>query len=594
MAEKDAMELRDYLRVLRRRKLSMAVGFSVVVGVAVIFAMTMPKTYRSTATIQIERQLIPEQWIAGPAFGYMDERLHTLSRRVQSEESLRPIAEKYSLFEPGWETGTGWLRAMRSAISVEKVDIEVTDPNRARTMLVTVAFNVSFEGPTPEVAQQVTEELAKLYMQDNERRRNQAVAVADYLAAEADRLSRRVGAIEQKLATFKSKNIDRLPELTPVNRNLYERTLGDVAQTREVIRNLEQRRIDLRTRIAKTPRDSDVYDQTGRRVSTLSERLRLLRTEYARISSLYSPDHPDVLRIENEIASLEAAGEGVPSNTVVLARQIEQLKLELAETRRKHSREHPDVVRLERQLSAYESELANSSSSETADLASTPTNPSYITLQGETAAVDADLRTQRTKLDQLQQLLRDYEQRLVASPGVEQEYQVLVRERESVSAKFREVSDKLLEAQMLSQLEGDNKGDRFFLVEPARLPINPKNPQPFAIILFGTFLGFASGVGTAAFREYWDRGVRGREGVRAIFDEPPLVVMPYVENVFDMRGQKRRRYLLRGGLMLLLAGGGGLWLYFSDAEMSVVMPESSTAADGTTLQGTIERPSPDG
>jgi uncharacterized protein involved in exopolysaccharide biosynthesis len=405
---------------------------------------------------------------------------------------------------------------------------------------VTVALNISFDGPSPAVAQQVAQALAMLYVQDsNDTRRAQADAVVGFLAEEAQRLGSRISDLEQRLSEFKSDNLESLPELVAANRSLYDRTLGEVALTREAISSLEQRRIGLSTRLAGTPRDADLYTETGRRVSNSDERLRLLRAQYAQALTAYTDEHPEVLFFKREIEAMEAA-------------------------RASGSKDSGG-----------------------------PTNPAYIALQSELAAVDADLRIQRAKLAQLQGTVSDYERRLFAAPGVEKEYMPLIRERDSLNLKYREVSNRLLEAQMAAQLEGEGVGGRLYLVQPASLPSKPNNPTPLALMLFGSVLSIGSGIGAAAFSEYADRSVRGREGVRSVLNAAPLVVMPIVASRDDRAAQRRRTGWLVGSAAALVLALGLLGLiYQGDDDIAVLGSAVSSFAPSLSSSG--ELPTNDG
>ena len=69
------------------------------------------------------------------------------------------------------------------------------------------------------------------------------------------------------------------------------------------------------------------------------------------------------------------------------------------------------------------------------------------------------------------------------------------------------------------------------------------------------FLGFvfaiAGGIGIAALAEALDRSVRGSRDVRDIFEAPPLAVIPYVDNAYDVR--RRRVQRLAYGALTALA-----------------------------------------
>ncbi len=525
MAERDGIELRDFMRMLRRRKGALWAGLLATIALVAVAVAIMPTTYRSTATIQIERQVVPDQWISGASLGTPAERLFAINQRVMSKENLRVIAEKYPIFEPGWEENPGWLDAMRSKITVDKIDVETTDMRHGRAVLSTVAFNVSFDGPSPEVAQQVTEELVELYLKDNEVRRQQAAAVSEFLTAEAERLGAKVQEVEQKLSEFRGRHLDSLPELAVASRNEYERNLSELSQLRDAVRSLEQRRIQLNTRLSGTPRHGEVYTDQGRAyVSPLDERLSMLRTQLADALIQYTPDHPDVLRLEQQIASLEEK-----------INQGEQSGDQRAAS-----------------------------------------NPVYIQLEGELAAVESDINAQTNRIEHLQREIADYERSLSVSPEVQKQYQALVSQHESLSQMYRDVNTRLFEAQMTAQLEGEQAGDRFYLVQPPEVPLGPQNPGPLALMMFGTVLGLGSGVGVAALREYWDRSVRGRRGVLAVMNQAPLAVMPYVGS--SAEDSRRKRWLLLG--LLALAVIGALLLYLWRAELGLAMNDWLRANGG--------------
>ena len=71
--EEPAKDLRDYLAMLRRRKLLIALTALVVAAVAIAIAWLLPPSYRSTATILVQEQEIPPDFVRSTVTSYADD-----------------------------------------------------------------------------------------------------------------------------------------------------------------------------------------------------------------------------------------------------------------------------------------------------------------------------------------------------------------------------------------------------------------------------------------------------------------------------------------------------------------------------------------
>src|SRR4029077_86779 len=105
--------------------------------------------------------------------------------------------------------------------------------------------------------------------------------------------------------------------------------------------------------------ESAIFSDTGERIQSPADRLKALPAKLASALALYSPDHPDVLRMKREIAGLEAQGTqaAVPIND--LRRMLEEARGELADLSKKYAADHPDVQRAKRKVDELAAELAS-------------------------------------------------------------------------------------------------------------------------------------------------------------------------------------------------------------------------------------------
>ena len=90
---------------------------------------------------------------------------------------------------------------MRDDIRFSMISADVVDPRFGRPTKATIAFSVSYDNRSPDLAAKVANELTTLYLNENlENRRQLADDATPFLTAEADRLSKQIAELDEKLA----------------------------------------------------------------------------------------------------------------------------------------------------------------------------------------------------------------------------------------------------------------------------------------------------------------------------------------------------------------------------------------------------------
>lgn len=514
--------LSDYLEILRRRKKQVLRVAAAIFIFSVILAFVIPPVYRSEATILIEQQEVPQELVRSTVTGYANQRLQVLQKLVLTNANLLQIAHKFGLYPEKDRTEANDRKIagkLRAGTKIEAVSANVTDPRSGTSMMATISFKVSHDADSPEVAQAVTNELVKLFLNENVRIRTQhAESTSGFMGAEEERLREHLAELEAKLAAFKERNTGRLPELMNMNMQLLERTQREIEDTERQIYNLEERKLLLQGQLAQ------VEPFTGR---SPGGRLREAQTDYMTAIAKYSPDHPDVVRARREVEALKREA-GVQDGQASIEAEFRKTRADLASARERYAESHPDVVRLKTSLAALEGQLKSAPATTQSGFAMKPDNPAYIALQTQLDTVNLNLKAAKEQRQRAREKVGDYERRVVQTPRVEQEGLALQREYDGASKKYREVKEGLMGAQAAVDLERGQRGGRFSLLEPAQLPGSPHAPNRRAFILLGLVLGFGAGIGYASYSEYMDRTIRGSRTVVAILNTPPLAVIPYL------------------------------------------------------------------
>jgi uncharacterized protein involved in exopolysaccharide biosynthesis len=374
-----------------------------------------------------------------------------------------------------------------------------------------------------------------------------------FFTEEAQRESTHIAELDKKLAAFKEKHQDELPDLTQLNIQTEQRTELDVRDAENRIAALDSQRVLLEAQLAQISPNAQVYSDTGQRVFGAEDRLKALKSQLASYKARYAPDHPDVISTEREVEGLEkevAAQDGTSDRL----RQLSEAKAELAAALQKYSPEHPDVLRLTREVDSLQKAVASDANAATAKTESAHAdNPVYIQVKGELDALIVDRESAVKRRDELRARFDDYEKRMAKSPDVERQFREMARDLDSAQSKYQEMLSKQTEAQVSQNLESERKGEKFTMIEPPQPPEKPISPNRKLIVAIGLLLAAALGVGAVVARESFDGSVRGPGDIRQMFDVPALASIPVIVTAADRKRRKRMiRYSWGGGAAAML------------------------------------------
>jgi uncharacterized protein involved in exopolysaccharide biosynthesis len=308
---------------------------------------------------------------------------------------------------------------------------------------------------------------------------------------------------------------------------------------------LDQQIVYLDAQLAQLSPSGQIYMESGQRILSPADRLKTLKSEYARASAIYAPTHPDILRMKREIDGLEKQIGRVDTGND-MARQLSDAQSQLAAAREKYAADHPDVLQLERMVASLET-VMREAPPKSEPARSDPDNPAYIQVSAQREASINERASLEQKSKVLRARIADYEQRLAASPEIAREYSGLARELEGAQLKYREVRQKQMEATLAKNLETERKGERFTLIEPPMAPEEPVSPNRSGIAIFGLVLSLGVAVGLVLLLEVVDTSIRSRRDIEALIAVPPLAVLPWIETPAERAGKTKVRRLSFAG-----------------------------------------------
>jgi len=500
MQQPDMMMPGDYLGIIKRRKWSLVLPAAMIILAALVVAFSLPAVYRSEATILIEAQEVPADFVTSTVTSYAEQRIQTIRQQIMSFTSLLKIIQDYDLYPElrGRATTEELVAKMRADTILTPVSAEVVDRRTGRPTAATIAFTLSFDGKNPRKVQRVANILTSLYLEKNLQERVELVEeTSAFLEAEMERIKKELAAIESRIAAFKRQHMNQLPEMLQVNM--------------QSLNNIE------------------------RNIETVQQQMRSLKERESYLDA-------QLVSVEPHVDNKEE---------LISRQRLEELKVQLVALNERFTDEYPDVKKTRAEIAELEARLDHLESAEKG----APDNPAFITLTAQLASVRTEIKSIRQQIDTLESDAADYRRRITATPNVEEAYSQLIIARQSTQTKYNDLMNKLMEAQVAHGLETEQKGERFTLVEAPRLPQKPHKPNRLAIALIGIVLGFGAGVGLAALREFTDDRIYSMNQLSQSTGIPMLAGVPLIMTARDYSWRRTRRLALVGTTLALVLGG---------------------------------------
>ncbi len=478
--EEAEYSLQDYVAILKRRRWSILIAAAIVAVLALALALLLPAKYTSQSTILIEEQEVPREFVISTITSFAAQQIQVISQRVLTADNIAGIADKFNLFvDPATNRrppATQMAADFRELMALELVSADVIDPRSGRPQEATIAFTLAFEHTNPSTAQRVAGELVTLFLDENLRNRTERVASTEaFLSAQADSLNDDLARIENEIAEIKRRDGPALPEMFQYNVSTLDRTTAEISDIDRRMRDLSRSSLQLKAELGLTNPGGDRASSTGEFLLSLREQIAALNREYEQKSTLYQDEHPDLLAVKRQVAELtEMLEEG--------GREAEG------------SASNPSYILLKTQLD---------------------------TVEGEFAALEEKRVELEVKADRFQELIS-------RSPSVELEYNAKQRELTSTQQKYQDVRIKQREAEFSGDMEQERKGERFVMVEPPNLPIEPSSPNRSAITAIGFILAIGAGLGLALLIEAFDNAMYDERALIRITGTPPFATVGYI------------------------------------------------------------------
>ncbi|WP_456432653.1 XrtA system polysaccharide chain length determinant [Thermosulfuriphilus sp.] len=508
----DQFDFGKYLSIARRRKWLIVFPPIPILILGILYCFCAPKVYKTSTTIVVVRQKVPESYIQSTITGDVQERIQAIWQEITSRTNLERVIEQFDLYP---EMRTKY--PMETVVETMRKHIKVDIPRRSRGNI----FILSYEGKDPVLIAKVANALANMFIEENLKlREEQARSTSEFLAQELARMEAELLKREQAIEDFKKKYMGELPEQRQTNMAMLQRLTDQLEIIQENIRAAEDRKILLQKQL------NDEIELQKRRQGQL----------------LASPNKGEA---SSELSDLEL------------------LKKRLASLLTRYTEQHPDVIRLKAMIKKLEQEQGAEASSDGEDsVVEEVSNPVILGIKRQLESLDIELEKLRLEAKEVKKKIKFYQKRLENTAEREQQLVDLTRDYENLQKTYQSLLAKKIAAEQAEALERHQKGEQFRIIDPARVPEKPFKPDFKKILALTVILSLGIGFGLALAAEFLGKAFYDVEQIEEELRLPVIAAIPLVLS----KEEKRRRLikdLALTGLALvgyLMVGGLLFWL----------------------------------
>ena len=297
----------EVVRIIKKRWWLVLLPCVLGIVVGVVGYSRLPVYYRSETLIMVVPQRVPDNYVKPTVTTDIADRVRSISEQILSRSRLERIIQDFNLYAERRKTDV-----MEDVVQRMRTDIVVDlDGKEGKES----SFRVSYTNSDPKVAQKVTERLASLFIDENLRdRATLAENTSQFLESQLQDAKTQLIAQEKRLEEYRRKYTGELPTQVAANLQAIQAAQLQLQSLGESMNRARERRLLVERQIADVqtlPPDMmmagiPAASPEGRPGLPLAQRLEAARARLELYKSRYTPDHPDVLSLVQQVESLEA------------------------------------------------------------------------------------------------------------------------------------------------------------------------------------------------------------------------------------------------------------------------------------------------
>jgi polysaccharide chain length determinant protein (PEP-CTERM system associated) len=468
----------DYMNMLRRRWVLITVF--AIIGAPLGYGITrfLTPKYTSTTLVLVERPAVSPSIVAQVDTTSIGERLASMKPQILSRTHLEPIIRQFGIYSGDIDKVSMDLLVGRLQ---KAVDVSPVSPMAGTETGVLPGFFINVELSDPRMAQQVSSSITSMFIEENLRTSQQHSEVTtQFLAQQLDEAKRNLDDQDKQLAAFEMKYMGTTPDDAQMNFNILMGLTSQLDATSESLARAQQDKSYTESELAQQVAAWQGA-QTGRNPDTLEEQLAALQTKLTNLQARYTDSYPEVIKTKNDIAAM-------------------QKKI------------------------AEDNEQQGQTNGDNAELRGEPAQ--IRQLRKQVLLTNQAIAEKTKEQEKVKEEIKVYQSRVQSTPAIEQQYKQLTRGYQTALESYNSLLKKREDAEMARELQQQQAGEQFRVLDPANLPTEPSFPNRPKFTLAGFAGGLGLGMGLALLLELRDSSLRSERDVEITLRLPVLALVP--------------------------------------------------------------------
>jgi polysaccharide chain length determinant protein (PEP-CTERM system associated) len=515
----ETFNIQQYWSVIRRRHwyfvIPLFVGWVLVWGASWL----MPSVYRSGTLILVEQPTVPLQYVTPNVTDSLQDRLQSITQQILSRTRLLHIIQDLNLYSADRQrTNPDQLvERMRKDIDIDLV----RSPGEQLT-----AFNVYYSSHDPVVAQQVTRQLTDLFISENlEVRQAQSEETTKFLESQLEEARKTLSDQEQKMREYKDRHLGELPTQLQSNLQILGGMQTQLQSEEDGLNTAKQQNAYLQSLLGQyrtMPTLTKGPDGAPSELTAVDQELDTLNHQLTDLKSRYTDRHPDVRKVEEEIAETQKRKE----------------QLLASQKNPKSGAENP----------SQDSDIKN---------------PAVLQLQGQLQANQIEIANREREIAEIKAKINSNQSHLNQEPVREQELSDLSRGYEQSQANYDDLLKKKNASEMANSMEMRQQGEHFRILDPPSLPVTPFSPDRLKLCGMGLFAGLALGAVFTVGAEMVDDRLYSEKDLKQLVNADIISEIPNIITVDDEKKLRRVNQLqwMSAAVVLAIIAAGSAFSF---------------------------------
>lgn len=445
--QKTIEQIINYLKGVWIKKRYVMICSWLICPLGFLYVASTPDVYESEARVYVDTRSVLQPLLQGLAIRENPQtEIAMMVKTLLSRPNLEVIARESDLD----------IRAKSSA-DYEKLINSLSNSIKLKSTGRDNLYTISYSNRNAQMAKTVVQETLDLFVEGTHgNSRKDSDTASQFLDEQLDEYEARLSSAEQRLADFKRKYAEVLPNQGSFYQN-YSELEKALEQTNLTIKETEQQMKTLTEQIGGNKNKSDSFSvrQTNANsnlTTRFDTRIEALESNLDQLMLRYTELHPDVVEAKNLLESLRG--------------------------------------QREKEIEEYYSSAGGSESSDQIGSISSELRLEASRLQSLIASLKVRQANYQAKIDELKQ-------KIDLVPQVEAEFTALNRDYGITKSKYEELLSRKDSAELAQKAEVSSEDVKFRVIDPPLAPLKPSGPNRILGYSIVLVLGLLSGVAIA-------------------------------------------------------------------------------------------------